>query len=601
MTGSGTTRSAILIIDDVDQVRRLLKEVLCDHDCVLAASAEEALELLDSRTFDLVLSDINMPGISGLDLVPKILARAPDMVVVMVSGEQTIESAIEAMRVGAFDYITKPLDLRHVEAAVDRALAHHKLLVDRRIYSEHLAELVNERTAEIEHLAYHDKLTDLPNRSLFLQQCEMAVADCAENSTSGAVILVSIDRFKRITDTLGHAAGDMLISESAARLRQCFSEEKFLARYDTDEFILLLPRIENAETALDAASSITEAMKPPFVVADEQEVFLTASLGIALFPSDGGTASQILSNAGAALEVANKQVGNTVRLYTAEQNAQARRQLGLEMNLRHAVEANQFVNYYQPIVNLGTGKLVGCEALVRWQHPRLGLLAPADFIGLAEDTGLILDIGMWVINDACRQMRHWHRQGLGPLRIAVNVSGRQFHDQAFGGRLIEALAEAQLDPQSMELEITETTIIESLDAAIEILTALRKTGMKISIDDFGTGYSSLSYLKHLPIDTVKLDRSFVSGSSSDPRDAALVMAIVNLAHSLGLKVIAEGIETESQRDFLRLLKCDEGQGYLLGRPAPSEMFDWSAFDRTRKQNVVSTPAPPQVPLRAINE
>ncbi len=593
-------RTPILIIDDVEQIRRLLGELLSAHECVLAASAEEALELIESRTFDLVLSDINMPGISGLDLVPKILEHAPDTVVVMVSGEQTIESAIEAMRVGAFDYITKPLEILHVEAAVARALAHHKLLVDRRLYSEHLEELVKDRTAEIEHLAYHDKLTDLPNRSLFVTECERVLAECNGGGCGGAVLLVSLDRLKRITDTLGLAAGDALITESATRLRRCFPTEIIVARYDTDEFALLLPRFADSAQAGIIAAEISSALKLPFIVADEQEVFLTTSIGIAVFPEHGQDASQVLSNAGAALEAAKQQGGNTFRFYAVEQNAQARSRLGLEMNLRHAVEANQFVNYYQPIVNLMTGKLVGCEALVRWQHPRLGLLGPVDFIGLAEDTGLILDIGALVINAACRQMRRWQRQGLWPLRIAVNVSARQFHDQTFGERLIAALSEAELDPQTMELEITETAIIENFDSAIATLSALRKLGMKVSIDDFGTGYSSLSYLKHLPIDTVKLDRSFVSGASSDPRDAALVMAIVNLAHTLGLRVIAEGIETESQRDFLRLMKCDEGQGYLLGRPAPAEMLDWTVEPK-RNSSVIGNTVPAQVTQRALND
>ena len=595
-----STRTPILIIDDVEQIRRLLAEVLFQYECVLAASAEEGLELLESRTFDLVLSDINMPGMGGLDLVPKILERSPDTVVVMVSGEQTIESAIEAMRVGAFDYVTKPLDVRHVEAAVARALAQHSLLVDRRLYSEHLEELVKERTAEIEHLAYHDKLTDLPNRSLFVTKCEKVLAECNGGRCNGAVLLVSLDRLKRITDTLGYAAGDALITESAARLRRCFPTEIIVARYDTDEFALLLPRFADSAQAGVIAAEISSALKPPFIVADEQEVFLTTSIGIAVFPEHGQDASQILSNAGAALEVAKQQGGNTFRFYAAEQNAQARSQLGLEMNLRHAVEANQFVNYYQPIVNLMTGKLVGCEALVRWQHPRLGLLGPGDFIGLAEDTGLILDIGTLVINAACRQMRRWQRQGLWPLRIAVNVSARQFHDQTFGDRLVAALSETELGAQNMELEITETAIIENFDSAIATLSALRKLGMKVSIDDFGTGYSSLSYLKHLPIDTVKLDRSFVSGASSESRDAALVMAIVNLAHTLGLRVIAEGIETESQRDFLRLLKCDEGQGYLLGRPAPAEMLDWTVEPK-RNPSVIGTTVPAQVRQRALND
>jgi diguanylate cyclase (GGDEF)-like protein len=597
-----TTRPQILIVDDDEQVRKLLKAYLQEaNDCRDVASAEEALSLLRSFQFDLVLSDIQMPGLSGLEMAPRILEHSPDTVVIMISGEQTIDSAIEAMRAGAFDYITKPFDLRQVGASVQRALKHQMLLAEKRRYENHLEEMVKERTCEIEHLAYHDHLTDLANRALFINKCEDALLACRANKCTGAILLVSLDRFKRINDTLGHAAGDELVNAVATRLESCVSRQDLLARFDTDEFALLIPRIEDQDVAGEVAATVAEVMKPAFRIAYDHEIFLTTSIGIAMFPANGEDASELSRNAGAALDLAKQQGGNNYRFYQPEMNAHALSRLGLETNLRRAVEAKEFVTFYQPIVNLISGQTVGFEALVRWQHPRLGLLGPVDFIELAEDTGLILEIGQLVMSEACAQTRQWQAEGFGKLGIAVNVSARQFRDRTFADRLVEMLCESRLDPQTVELEITETTIIENFESAIALLSELRRLGIKISIDDFGTGYSSLSYLKHLPVDTVKLDRSFVIGTTTDSRDAALVMAVITLAHSLGLRVIAEGIETESQRDFLRLLRCDEGQGFLLGRPAPAEAIDWSSLDPKRKPNLVVNSRTEKNFPRAINQ
>lgn len=571
------SRAKILITDDDTQIRGLLRELLkVKYDCQTVCTGEEALTILENQTFDLVLSDINMPGISGLKLVPLILELAPDTVVVMISGQQTIDFAIESMRVGAFDYITKPPDLRQVEAAVERALKHRRLLEDKRRYENHLEELVKERTAKIEHLAYHDRLTDLPNRALFTARCEQALSTA--NRQNSAVLLISLDRFKKINDTLGHAAGDVLLTEAAARIQSCVRKHDLVARFDGDEFGLLMIGINSDTEPAELAACIAETMKPALRVGDSQDVFLTNSVGISIFPSHGQDAATIIRNAGAALDWARQQGGNNYQFYAPEMNAQALTRLGLESNLRLAIEHEEFVTHYQPIMNLTSGKLVGFEALVRWQHPRLGLLPPGDFIGLAEDTGLILDIGNWTMDAACRQTRCWQQEGLGPLRIAVNVSARQFRDKQFSERLVTILSETGLEPDCLELEITETSIMENSKSAIRVLSDIRAMGVRLSIDDFGTGYSSLSYLKKLPIDTVKLDRSFVNDATNDPKDAALVMAIITLAHNLDLKVIAEGIETEGQRDFLRLLRCDEGQGYWLGRPTSADRLDWTKLN-----------------------
>lgn len=592
---------AILIIDDEEQIRHLLAALLsADYECVQACSAEEALTVLETRTFDLVLSDINMSGITGLELVPLIHQRAPDTVVMMISGQQTIDFAIEAMRAGAFDFITKPMDLRQVEAGVARALTHRKLIEDKRRYENHLEELVQERTAKIEHLAYHDRLTDLPNRNLFEIRCEEVLATAPARG-GGAVLLVSLDRFKKIVGALGHAAGDVLLTTAAARMQCCIRKHDVIARFETDEFGILLRDVEDATEVADVALTIAAAMKPSFSVGGGQDVFVTTSIGISLFPANGRDAATIIRNARAALDQAKQLAGDNYQFYVPEMNAQALTSLGLETNLRRAVEENELVTYYQPIVCLASGQTVAFEALVRWQHPRLGLLNPVDFIALAEDTGLILEIGNLVMRTACAQVRQWQCEGHGPLRIAINISARQVLEKDFLDQLKSVLTEARLDARSLELEITETSIMENSESAIRVLSDIRRLGARVSIDDFGTGYSSLSYLKHLPIDTVKLDRSFVSGAATNPKDAALVMAIVALAHNLNLQVVAEGIETIEQHDFLCSLKCDEGQGYLLGRPAPAELIDWTRLNPKRKQNVVASHRPAKNIRLVINE
>jgi diguanylate cyclase (GGDEF)-like protein len=590
MEKSKSTRSNILIIDDDEQIRQLLAEVLSGHDCVQAASAEGALAVLETREFDLVLSDINMPGISGLDLVPLIIERSPDTVVVMVSGEQTIESAIETMRAGGFDYVTKPLDLRHVQAAVDRAVTHHKLLVQRRLYEDHLEELVKERTAEVEHLAYHDGLTDLPNRTLFADRCAQALAVAQRRNELVGVFLVGLDQFKKIIDTLGHTAGDAVVKESAKRLQRCVREGDTVARLDGDEFAVLLAPIREMGELADVSLAISKAFKEPFHLSSH-EVYISTSIGIGLFPHNGEDSTTILRNAGAALNRARKLGGNTYQFYAADMNAQALTRLALEARLRHAIENNEFGAYYQPIVHLPTADIIGAEALIRWQHPEHDGLPPAMFISLAEDTGLILNIGDYIMRAACAQTRAWQDRGFGHLQIAINVSAKQLKQGDFIDRVLEILCQTRLDPARVEIELTETTIMENTDVAANLLEQIRKLGMKIAIDDFGTGYSSLSYLKRLPIDTVKLDQSFVKGATTDPDDAALVMAIVTLAHNLKLKVIAEGIETAGQLAFLRLLRCDEGQGFLFGKPMPPEVFESTVLTGPRRKVHVLSKVP----------
>src|ERR1043166_349118 len=571
---SSETRAHILIVDDEDGIRGILEELLsARHECRAVSSAEEALSLLATEKFDLVLSDIRMSGMSGLEMIPYALKSAPDTVVMMISGEPTIESAIEAMRVGAFDYIRKPFDLQHVEAAVNSALDHHSLLEAKRLYENHLEELVSKRTAERDHLTYHDALTDLPNRSLFEDRLAQALPVAQRNNRALGVLLLSLDQFKKVDDTLGHIMARELLQEVARRLSEKVPEGETVARFEGGEFALLVTQVNDTGDVVTIINQVNEALNLPFNLdaSDGRELFITVSTGISLFPDDGADEHTLLNSAGVALQRAREQGGNNYQFYAAEMNARAIHRLRLENDLQRALERKEFEVYYQSQVRISSREVVGMEALIRWHHPELGLVSPAEFIPVAEDTGLIVPIGDWVLRTACLQTKAWQDEGL-PLSIAVNLSARQFQQEDLFESVLRILDEPQLEPHKLELELTESSTMKNAEAATITLRRLKTTGIRIAIDDFGTGYSSLGYLKRLPIDVLKIDQSFVSALNTNPDDAAVVMAIVTLAHNLDLGVVAEGVETEEQLRLLHLLRCDGGQGYLFGKPMPAAAF-----------------------------
>jgi diguanylate cyclase (GGDEF)-like protein len=560
-------KANILIVDDEEQVRGLLTALLDkQYSCCSAVSAQEALRKLSSETFDLVISDIR---VGGLGLIQKVHSITPGTVVVMISRHQDIETAIGAMRVGAFDYITKPLDLRHVEAAVRRALDHRNLLREKEHYQEQLEQLLEQRTAEVDYLAYYDPITQLSNRTLFEDRLAQAVAVAKSSDQTLAVLFISLDQFKKVNDTLGHGPGDTLLREFADRLKGRIAQTDTVARFGSDEFALLRTQIDGAEDVIETIGYLSQVLKLAFNM-EGQELFATASVGISLFPFDGEDGQTLLKNAGAALYKAKRSGGANYQFYTADIHDRASRRLSLETTLRRAIQNEEFLIHYQPRVSVDTLEITGVEALVRWDHPQLGLISPAEFIPLAEDTGLIIPIAKWVLREACLQNKRWQNQGFAPIQMAVNISARHLHDQDFAATVISSLKETDLAPQHLELELTESSIMRNADLAANVLSRLKSMGINISIDDFGTGFSSLASLKRLPIDALKIDKSFVSEAPSDPDDAALVMAIVTLAHNLRLKVIAEGVETEEQLRLLHLLRCDEIQGFLFSKPVPAD-------------------------------
>jgi diguanylate cyclase (GGDEF)-like protein/PAS domain S-box-containing protein len=422
---------------------------------------------------------------------------------------------------------------------------------------------------QIKELAYHDALTGLPNRLLFNDRLSVAVAQAHRSASRLAILFLDLDRFKVINDSLGHSLGDRLLQEVAERLQAGVRQGDTVARLGGDEFILLLPGIGRAEDAAKVAEKILETLKFP-VRLEDRELFVTASIGISLYPEDGFDVESLIKNADTAMYRAKEQGRDNFQLYTHAMNETAVERLGLESSLRKALPGGQLVLHYQPLLDLTTGKVHGVEALLRWNHPDRGLVLPAEFLNLAEITSLIVPMGPWTLRTACARARAWQEQGHPSLTVAVNLSARQFQQPDLVAQVKRALDDTGLPPSSLDLEITETHAMQNAEATIMTLRELKRLGVRISIDDFGIGYSSLSYLKRLPIDTLKIDQSFVRDITTDPDDAAIATAVIALAHTLKLQVVAEGVETQEQLEFLAARQCDRMQGYLFSRPLPAD-------------------------------
>jgi diguanylate cyclase (GGDEF)-like protein/PAS domain S-box-containing protein len=436
---------------------------------------------------------------------------------------------------------------------------------------------------QISFLAYYDGLTRLPNRVLFMERLNQALSTAQRQGNTLALLFLDLDRFKRINDTLGHTVGDRLLQAVSERLKKCLRSTDTIARGDPlassdtvarlggDEFILTINDIARGEDAAKIARRIMEALNEPFKL-EEQEVFVTGSIGISLFPHDGKDADTLLKNADSAMYHAKDAGRGTYQFYNASMNAAALQRLAMENSLRKALERQEFLLHFQPQIDVATGRIIGAEALVRWRHPDLGMVAPNDFIPLAEETGLIMPIGEWVLRAACAQGKAWRDEGLGEMIIAVNLSGRQFRQQPLVHTVDEIVKSTGFDPRCLELEITESILVQNVEETITALKRLKDMGLRVSVDDFGTGYSSLTYLRRFPIDTLKIDQSFTRDIATDPGDAAITAAIIAMAEGLKMAVIAEGVETPEQRDCLRQHGCRLMQGYLFSRPVPADQF-----------------------------
>jgi diguanylate cyclase (GGDEF)-like protein len=561
----------ILIVDDERRNRRLLEALLAPEGYVTrtASSGVEALASVAESAPDLILLDVMMPGMSGHE-VATTLKEDPatrSIPIIMVTAQTDRDARLAALDAGAEEFLTKPVDRAELWLRV-RNLLRLKSLSD--LLANHQSRLeaeVMSRTSDLHHLAHYDSLTGLPNRTLFYQTLASTLERATSHGWTVAVLFIDLDHFKNVNDTLGHGVGDELLVEVSGRLRNCVRMRDTVGRLGGDEFALIVIMRDGPQMAAVIAGKVQEALRAPFEL-QGHELSVTASIGITAHPDDATDPETLIKYADTAMYQAKQSGRDTFRFFTAQMNAEALERLELETALRRAVKCGEFVVHYQPKVLVDSGRVSGVEALLRWDRPGKGLVAPEDFIPALEESGLIVEVGRWVISAVCDQIAAW-QTAIGPVQVSVNVSSRQFVDSDLERDVVQALEASGIPAGLLEMELTESTLMANTARTIAILETMRARGVQISIDDFGTGYSSLAYLRRFPIDKLKIDKGFIRHITTDPDDAAIAVAIIRMAHSLNLDVIAEGVETAAQLQYLRRHRCDQMQGYLFSRPLPA--------------------------------
>ena len=547
--------SRILVVDDDRTMRLALVDAFLkeNYEVEEASNGMHALNICKRRMPDLVLMDAVMPELDGFDACQMIrdTAQGGDIPVLMVTALEDEESIVKAFSSGATDYIAKPINFSVMKQRVARLIK------------------ANKAEKDVKKLAYHDPLTGLPNRAQLKQQIRIIVNRAAIEKQRFAILFLDLDRFKMINDTMGHDAGDLLLKAVADRIRHCVRESDFIARLGGDEFTIVLEDIESPESAANVAEKICRSVGQPFVFM-QQKMFVTTSIGISIFPDDGEDVSALIKHADSAMFRA-KEKRNNFCFYEQGMEAEIAKRLKLEQELRKAIDEDELVLHYQPQVTLKTGELIGAEALVRWQHPAKGLVSPDVFIPLAEESGLINQLSDWVLENAAVQLKHWIQKG-HKLTLAVNLSVKDLMAEELHTKLHDLIQRNSLPKNVLELEITESTLMDHPELMITEINKIKRMGITIAVDDFGSGYSSLNYLKRLPVDVLKIDRSFISDIESDPSDSAIVAGIIGLAKSLKMGTVAEGVETEEQRQILETLGCDNYQGYLFSKPLTAKLF-----------------------------
>lgn len=570
----------IMLVDDEPITIEVIMEFLEEagyRKFVSTSDSRDALNLIETERPDVILLDLMMPHVSGFDILNTMRAnkKMRHIPVIVLTSSTDSETKLKVLKLGATDFLSKPVDSSELILRLRNTLASK---------------------AYQDQLTYYDTLTGLPNRTKFADQLERTLCQSKRYNRISALLQISIDRFRKIIDALGPALADEFLKAFAKRLelvvrasdtlalntdKQMFSS---LSRLGVDEFIILLVEIKRIDDASLACQRILGAVNKPFNVG-EHAIHVTCSIGASVFPNDGKDSDNLLKNSGIAMNFATQQGGNTFRFYSSDLNDQSLKFIALQNDLHNAVERNEFKLFYQAKIDTQSGKLVGAEALIRWFHPERGFVRPDMFIPHAEETGLIVQIGQWVFEEACRSVMKWTEAGLLTPKIAVNVSGRQFREKAFLPTIRNIINDCGVDPQFLTVEMTESMLMSNAQEYITILQDLKGMGLKLSMDDFGTGYSSLSYLSRFPLDELKIDKSFIDGVSADGKreSKAIVVAIIAMAHGLGLKVVAEGIEKPDQLEFLQQHHCDECQGYLFSKPIPFSEFS----ELLRKSNASS--------------
>ncbi len=556
----------ILIVDDRSANIFALSEALNDPGLNIfeATSGNEALALTLNHDFALILMDVQMPEMDGFETAELLRGMKETMnipIIFVTAINKGRKYVFKGYDVGAVDYLFKPVDL-------DILVSKVRIFVD--LYRQ--KKIIEKQASSLEKLAFYDHLTKLPNRTLFFDRFNQILTKARRNKNQVALLSIDLDRFKKVNDTLGHDVGDLLLNEVARRFTSLLRSSDTIARMGGDEFAVILADISNINNISKVSRKIINLISKPFHLKDFT-CSVGASIGIALFPSDADNIDQLTKNADIAMYHAKNKGKNNFQFYSTELNTNTVERMAFENDLHKAIENEEFELYYQPIYSNNSKQITSLEALIRWNHPIRGFLMPGDFIPLAEETGYIREIGHWVTKQACKQIKEWKKVGIENRRIAINISAKQFgqeDDMKYISRLIE---EETVSPACLELELTESCILENEDKAAKIMHELRDSGLHHAIDDFGTGYSSLKFIKQLPINKIKIDRSFIKDIVVNKDDAAIVNAMIVMAHSLKLKVVAEGVETQEQLNYLDSMGCDEIQGYLFSTPLPSQEIE----------------------------
>lgn len=560
----------ILIIEDEPQIRDIIQEILeCEGYRTLEAdNGLTGLQLAQQSPPDLIVCDVMMPELDGFDVLKGLRANPGigSIPMIFLTAKTDRASVRKGMNLGADDYITKPFTHLELLSAIDARLKKQALV------TQQYTQTIQGLEAGLNALTYYDHLTQLPNRRLLEEQFHHIQAEKQIADTLDALVLVGIDRFEWLKSTLGAAFSDQLVQA----ITQQLSAHRYVgnyamamvARIAADQFAIIPRNIKSRQDLDQFAKQILDILATPFYVVD-QELCITPSIGMTCYPQGSTDIGTLISNAEIAMYQSKQQVGPSAEFYLPTMRSQCSQTLTMAARLRHALDKNELRLYYQPHIDLQTSQVVGAEALLRWHHPEWGVLSPGVFIPIAEETNLILEIGEWVLHTSCQQVKRWQKTCARPLQMLVNLSPRQLMQPALPQMLHELLSGADLDPSSLVLELTESTLMQDPDLALKVMHQIKAAGIRLSIDDFGTGYSSLSYLQRFPLDTLKIDRGFIHEIDRQPANAAITTAIIQMGHNLGLSLIGEGVETLAERKFLLDHQCDGIQGYLISPPLPA--------------------------------
>ncbi len=609
----------VLIVDDSKVIRSAIREILelGNIQVTEASNGKDALELVYNNVPDLVLLDVVMPGMDGISVL-KTLRKSYSKLqlpVILVTSLGSSSEIVQALDFGANDYVTKPVDFDVLWARVSNQLMQKQTAEYLRLAQNNLEKQIKQRTAELntsnqqlkkeievrllaegqlQKQASYDELTGLPNRSLAKDRLYQTILKSKRHHLQPCLAFLDLDNFKYINDTFGHAAGDELLREASRRLTECARESDTVARLGGDEFLLILEddrtdREQQRETGIrHIGERIIESFSKPFVI-EGHELNVTASLGFAIYPKDGDDSNKLMRHADVAMYRSKNEGKNTFCFYSPEMSANAIMRMNVESELRQAIENKEFTLHYQPIVDSKTGHIVKAEALLRWDCEKLGMITPDYFIPVAEETGLIVPIGEWVIRTACKQVKQWRDKGWNNICITVNVSARQFQSNSSLVETIKlSLQQNDLPSDAIQLELTEGVLMKETDSSIETMAQIEKMGIKLLIDDFGTGYASLSYLQRYNFDSIKIDRSYISNILISEQDEKLVKAVIAMAKSLGMSVVSEGVESKGQLDFLVKEDCEFIQGYYFSKPVPSAEFYKLLIKMNKLQNSVKS-------------